>query len=218
MLCKVVVQAEEAQPIAWRQIGSPKPQSARAAHAAPLLETSEIERRIAEIRAAGQVEAAQSKQKAFDDGLRQGRAEAAGAITEGAEKLGRTLAELASFKRKLRADAEREVVKLSVAIARRILNRELSTDPDALQGVVHAALCRLQARETWQVRVGTQAFETVRSYVEDAGLATTIKVIADPALHEGDLLIDTPSGELDASVNTQLHEIERGFAERLALR
>jgi flagellar biosynthesis/type III secretory pathway protein FliH len=45
-----------------------------------------------------------------------------------------------------------------------------------------------------------------------------VKIAIDPSLRPGDLLIDTPAGELDASVNTQLHEIERGFAERLAIR
>jgi flagellar assembly protein FliH len=179
---------------------------------------ADLERQVSELRAASQAELTRVKETAFQEGLRQGREEAASAIHDSAEKLGTTMAELVAFKRKLRLDAEREVVKLSLAIARRILNRELATDPDALEGIVHAALSKLQNRDIWQVRVAAQASDVTNACIDRAGLGGTVKVVVDPALYPGDLLVDTPTGELDASVNTQLHEIERGFAERLAIR
>ncbi|HZS53113.1 MAG TPA: FliH/SctL family protein [Bryobacteraceae bacterium] len=218
MLCKVATRPEDAKPIVLRQL----PRSSGSA-IAPLrsdsqAEVAELQRQISELRAAHHTELAQVKQNAFQEGLRQGREEANSAIQDSTQKLGTTLADLGAFKRKLRLEAEREVVKLSLAIGRRILNRELATDPDALQGVIHAALSKLQNRDIWQVRVSLQAVDLTRACLDRAGLADTVKVVADPTLQPGDLLIDTPSGELDASVNTQLHEIERGFAERLAIR
>jgi flagellar assembly protein FliH len=149
--------------------------------------------------------------------LRQGREQAAAAVKESAERLAATIADLSAYKRKLRMDAEREVVKLSIAIARRILNRELATDPDALEGLVHAALSRLQNREVWHVRVPASALEVTRACIERAGVTANVSIVADASLQTGDLLIDTPAGELDASVRTQLQEIERGFAERLGI-
>jgi flagellar assembly protein FliH len=47
----------------------------------------------------------------------------------------------------------------------------------------------------------------------DLGLPERIEVIADKKLERGALLIETERGELDASVETQLEEIERGFAD-----
>ena len=218
MLCKLAVRPEDARPIVWRQIGSSGQSSFSTLSAPSQADAADLERRLMEAGLAHQTELAQSKQNAFQEGMRQGRGESAVAVNECNENLAKTLAELGTFKRKLRADAEREVVKLSLAIARRILNRELATDPDALQGIVHAALGKLQTRDIWQVRIGPHGSDTLNAVLERAGLGGTVKVKIDPALHPGDLIIETPAGELDASVNTQLHEIERGFTERLAIR
>jgi flagellar assembly protein FliH len=217
MLCKIARHREDAKPLVFRQIPRSN-QNEIAPQQGSGAEVAELERQVSELRAATQTELARAKETAFQEGLRQGREEAASAIRDSAEKLATAMAELVAFKRKLRLEAEREVVKLSLAVARRILNRELATDSDALEGIVHAALAKLQNRDIWQVRVGAQASEITNACVDRAGLAGSVKVMIDPALHPGDLLIETPMGELDASVNTQLHEIERGFAERLAIR
>jgi flagellar assembly protein FliH len=218
MLSKRAANPVAAKPIVWRQIARGGQHDLVQRQQASGVETAELERQLLELQIANQAELARAKQSSFEHGLQQGREEAASAIRESAQKLATTLAELVAFKRKLRLDAEREVVKLSLAIARRILNRELATDPDALEGVVHAALAKLQSREVWQVRVSPQHTEMTKACIERAGLASSVKVHADAALEPGDLLIDTHAGELDASVHTQLHEIERGFAERLAIR
>lgn len=218
MLCKRALNPAEAKPIAWRQIShsgqnevTPRQQSSGS-------EVSELQHQLQELKLAGQEELQRERQSSYQHGLQQGREEAAAAISASAQKLATMLAELAAYKGKLRLDAEREVVKLSLAIARRILNRELATDPDALEGVVHAALSKLQSRDVWQVRVSPHGAEITKACIERAGLSASVKVNVDPALHPGDLLIDTYAGELDASVHTQLHEIDRGFAERLAIR
>ncbi len=218
MLCKRAPNPEDAKPISWRQISRSNQSDLMQPQMVSQAKAGDLERQLAEIHIANQTELAVGKQEAFQAGLHQGREEAVSAIRESAEKVAGTLAEILLFKRKLRLDAEREVVRLSLAIAHRILNRELATDPDALEGVVHAALSKLQNRDLWQVRVGPQASAITNACLDRAGLAGTVKVVVDPALHPGDLLIDTPTGELDASVNTQLHEIERGFAERLGIR
>ena len=55
--------------------------------------------------------------------------------------------------------------------------------------------------------------ETVRRVMSRLGMHTPVNVIEDPTLRRGSLLIDFPNGQLDASVETQLAEIERGFVD-----
>jgi flagellar biosynthesis/type III secretory pathway protein FliH len=40
-----------------------------------------------------------------------------------------------------------------------------------------------------------------------------VEVLADPALEPGSVRLESAAGTLDASVDTQLEEIERGFAD-----
>jgi flagellar biosynthesis/type III secretory pathway protein FliH len=43
-----------------------------------------------------------------------------------------------------------------------------------------------------------------------------VEVIPDRTLERGSIIIDTKRGHIDASVQTQLAEIETGFADRIA--
>ena len=71
-------------------------------------------------------------------------------------KLARSIEELTGARPRYRREAEQDVVALALAIARRILHRELTVAPDALLGLVKAALDKLEAREVHQVRVSRQ--------------------------------------------------------------
>ena len=44
-----------------------------------------------------------------------------------------------------------------------------------------------------------------------------IQIVVDPGLQLGDVIFETAQGDLDASIDTQLREIERGFADRLEI-
>ena len=60
------------------------------------------------------------------------------------ERLARPSTKLAGLRPRLRREAEADLVKLAMAIARRVLRREIAVDPEALRGLVMAALEKLQ--------------------------------------------------------------------------
>jgi flagellar assembly protein FliH len=174
--------------------------------------------RVAELEAQRPAELEQARQSGFEQGVRQARQEAAKEMEEALDRLARAIQEVPQVKRKVRNEAENEVVKLSLAVARRILHREITADPQSLQGVVYAALQRLQNREITKIKVFPASVKAVRAALERNGGMAALEVIADGALQPGALLFETSLGELDASVETQLQEIERGFADRLQTR
>lgn len=219
MLCKIAERPQNAKSVSWNQVRptSGKPGQILPLSQAPPAEVGELKARIAELERSRQAEIAQTRQAALQEGIRQGREESAAEVKSSADRLAHVLADLVSLKRNIRSDAELELLQLSLAIARRILYRELLTDPEALHGLVHAALQKIQSHEIWRVRVYPAGSEALRSSLERVGLGS-LEIIADPALKTGDLLFETVAGQLDASVDTQLQEIQRGFADRLALR
>ena len=109
-------------------------------------------------------------------------------------------------------------MKLGLAIAQRVLRRELTTDPETIHGLVHAALQKIQNRDILRILVYPAGAEALKTSLARAGAAPAIQVVPDPTLKTGDLLFETSVGELDASVETQLQEVERGLADRLSLR
>ncbi len=218
MLVKVAGQPQLARPVVWRQVSSSSDASAHFSSAqSPPGETAELKRRIAELEQFHANELARMRQDAFEQGFRQAREESALEVKAASERLAQLVADLPALKKKLRAEAEMDLLKLALAIARRILHRELLTDPEAMHGLVYAALQKLQKREILRVRVYPAGSEAVRSCLERMGV-TSVEIVPEPSLKLGSLLIETSAGELDAAVDTQLQEIERGFADRLYLR
>jgi flagellar assembly protein FliH len=128
-------------------------------------------------------------------------------------KLARTIEEITSLRQRYRHEAEQDVVGLALAVARRILHRELTVSPDALLGLVKAALEKLDTREVHRVRVSRQDAPLLLAFLEKMGLPQRIEVTPDPALAPGSVVLETTRGLLDASIDTQINEIERGFAD-----
>ncbi|HTR34585.1 MAG TPA: FliH/SctL family protein [Bryobacteraceae bacterium] len=156
-------------------------------------------------------------QAAYQEGLRDGQAsgqQQMAAQLEAMEgRLARSIEELTGLRARFRHEAEEDVVELALAIARRVLHRELTVAPDALLGLVKAALEKIEAREVHRVRVSREDAPQVQRFFEEMGLPRRVEVIADPSLPRGAVILDSTRGLLDASVETQLLEIERGFAD-----
>ena len=218
MLCRIVDRPQSATPMDWRQLrGRSGTSSSGFSSAEATAEAEQLKERIAELEGKLKGDGGQSREAVYEEGVRRGREESAEEVKAASDRLAQTLADLVSFKRKIRVDAEMELVNLSLAIARRILHRQLHIDPEAMHGLVHAALQKIQAREVYRVRVSAAGAEGVRLALERMG-AGAIEIVVDASLKSGDLVMETAIGELDASIDTQLQEIQRGFADRLALR
>lgn len=218
MLCKIARDSEQTDAIRWRPAGPGWPVGAKglAGSGAPAGDAP-LGNRVEDLERNRHAELAEARRAGFQEGFRRAREEASGEVHASAESLAQALGGLAALKRQVRNEAEMELVRLALAIARRILRRELATDPEAIQGVAHAALQKLQNREVHRVRVYPAGAEAVRACLERSGAAPAIQVVADASLRAGDVLFETSSGELDASIDTQLQEIDCGFADRLAL-
>lgn len=121
--------------------------------------------------------------------------------------------ELSGARRKFRMDAERDTVKLAIAIAKRVLHRELATDPEAILGLVMAAFKKLNSRETHTLRLSAQDAALAERYRPRLEMPPAVQIVADSSLTAGSVIFETERGELDASVDTQLAEIDRGFAD-----
>ena len=66
----------------------------------------------------------------------------------------------------LRREAESDMVKLSLAIARRVLRRELAVDPEERHGLVLAALEKLRWQDLCRVKVHPSHAATVRTALQ----------------------------------------------------
>jgi flagellar assembly protein FliH len=157
--------------------------------------------------------ALQARQEGVREGEAAGHRRAAGELAPAIARLVETVRDLAACRGRFRREAEQDVVTLALAIARRIVRRELTLDPTIMLGLVKAALDQVDLREVHRVRMHPQDAPAVEQGLRDLGLPERLEVIPDPALERGAAVFETTRGEMDASTDTQLAEISRGLAD-----
>jgi flagellar assembly protein FliH len=176
-------------------------------------ELAALRRELAELR----IDAARHIEEAIERGRAEGEASARKALNQHFEtelaRARRLMDELIAAGPKLRRHAEEDMVRLAVAIARRVLHREITVDSDVLLGLVKAAFSRIDQREIVQVRTDATLMAVLQRAIQDLDSGRKINLVVDAALPPGSLIFETSRGQLDASVETQLDEIQRGFTD-----
>lgn len=174
----------------------------------PSIAPAEVERRMAEERersfhagrARGMEEGRTEARRQWEDLLRR---ELAGLVSSFAAESDRYLRQV-----------EQEVVKLSLAIASRILRREAQMDPLLLTGAVRVALGQLAA--STQVRLKVPAAQ-LDLWTEAIRLLPNLpmkpQLLGDQDMRLGDCVVETELGSVDLGVRAQLTEIESGFLD-----
>lgn len=171
---------------------------------------------LAEAEARHRAELEAARQEAFQRGVEEGRRQAAAQMEASVARLARAVEEIAGLKPRLRAEVEREAVELALAIARRVLRRELHVDPEAVLGLAKAAFEKAALREVTAVRLHPAHAAAIRAHLARIGAPQAIEIREDASLEPGAVLVDTVRGAIDASMETQLAEIGRGLADALA--
>jgi flagellar assembly protein FliH len=210
----------DAAAIVWRKLGpeetrcQPLMAGESALHTPP--ETSETQALLARIQQL-ESELVMRERQAREMGLREGEVAAekrlAAPLKEALMRLASHIDELAGVRRLLRREAEEDLVKLAIAIARRVIRRELTTDPEAILGLVKAAFEKVDAREVFRVRVHPADAALLETALRERAAPDRVEIVADRSLERGAVILETARGNLDASAETQLIEIERGLAD-----
>jgi flagellar assembly protein FliH len=215
------------QPLSWRRApGSSAPPMPTVPVAGKKVEYAQtadqqigaLQARIAELEALMERRVRETRDAAYKEGETAGKNQTAAQVQPVLDKLAKSIQELGEIRPKLRHDAEADLLKLALAIARKILHRELSADPDSIAGLVRVAVEKIRAQEILKVRIHPQHHPILQQILARVATGAQIDVFPDPKLELGGVVVETTRGEFDASVDLQLREIERGLADRLVRR
>lgn len=117
------------------------------------------------------------------------------------------------------AGVERDVLRLAVKIAEKILGHELQRDKKAVVDIVATALRQARRNEMITLRVNPAdlpLIEQHRQRFDRIGRNQFLDVVPDPAVTAGGCVIESESGAIDAQLGTQLRVLERALVMRAA--
>jgi flagellar assembly protein FliH len=115
------------------------------------------------------------------------------------------------------AEVEKEVVKLALSIAARVLHREAELDPLLLTAVVRVALEKISEDSATTLRVPVVEVEMWQDALA-RGPGAVLQVLGDERLEAGDCVLESNVGTVELGIRAQLSEIERGFFDLLRQR
>ncbi len=137
--------------------------------------------------------------------------EAAPPLGDTARRLAAAVAEIGALRPHLFRQAEAQMVDLAMLVARRVIARELSTDPTILLGLVKEGVQALSERDRIVVRVGRGGREDAAwhgALAEDLRAALpAADLVFDPDLDEGACVLESDVGQVDASIGARLDAI-----------
>jgi flagellar assembly protein FliH len=166
------------------------------------------------------------EEEARDAGREQGYSDGKAAGEEELAPILATMRELIDSIRSQRAAvvaaAEPELVRLSMAIAERVVHGELVTNPNVVVENVRQALTRLVSREVVTLRVNPADMDTIRQHrdgIVSGSDVEHLRIIEDQRVDRGGVVVETDSGTIDSKIGTQLREARRAIitGEEIAL-
>jgi flagellar assembly protein FliH len=159
---------------------------------------------------------ASQEREAFAKGYQQGEragAEAAATRAEGMlKRLAQTVDELGGVRGEIIRRTERQMIQLVLAIAERIVQRELSLDRSLLPGMARAALDRLGEYGSATIRLHPEDFAAIGGRATAEG---PVRVVADAVVPRGGCLVQSDFGFMDASPEAQFREMTRALLSEM---
>jgi flagellar assembly protein FliH len=158
---------------------------------------------------------------AYENGFRQGEKAGMEIAEKKVEAIMRrysdSLLELGRLRSDLYAQVEREVVRLSLEVAKKIVHREIQADKQVIQTLVKVALSHVAEKSAVTIHLHPIDYNFVLEHKTELAQSEhgvrEIVLLADRSIERGGCLIKTECGDIDARIEEKFREIEQGFFE-----
>jgi flagellar assembly protein FliH len=149
----------------------------------------------------------QAFEQGYAEGERIGKQMGERMVATAVQRYDRSVHELGALHQSLREAMEKEAVRLAVAVAKKIVQREVSTDPDLIAALVSVALKRVQGQTGVTVRVSSQDHSRLAKSLHT--LNASIAVTEDTSVERGDFVLDSLQTHVDGRISSQIETIAR---------
>jgi len=176
---------------------------------------SELEKSLA----AAEEKLRRVEKEAYDRGLQAGAERQRRELAPAAESLSRLIREIGGLKQRIFTSTERQVIRLVLAVAEKVIHREASLHADVIQHVLRDAIRNIVDREGMKIRLNPRDFLHVMEVKQDFlrsmdGLKNVI-FEEDSGIPFGGAVIETSFGEVDARLEQQIREIRIAMEAKL---
>jgi flagellar assembly protein FliH len=158
---------------------------------------------------------ATSREQGYKDGLEKGyidgRSEARSVIDEAIE----IREYLNERKESLYKETEGKLLSIVISIAKKVIGEELTQNKEAILSLINQALQKCAFKKNLVLKISPEdsdfIIENKTRIIKLVEGISDIDIVSDLSLTKGSCIIETPSGEINSSIDVQINEIEKVF-------
>jgi flagellar assembly protein FliH len=149
--------------------------------------------------------------KGYEDGYFKGKAAALDEASRSLAMINKATQELENYRAQVLHEAQQDIVKMALAVAEKVLHKEIMTDPRTVVNVVKNAVSKVGFKRRFTISVNPLDIEVIESAGPEVSAMIdnleSIKFRPDPKIEPGGCIVQTESGTIDAQVDRQYAEI-----------
>lgn len=108
-------------------------------------------------------------------------------------------------------EKEDEIIKLSIEIARQIIKSEITVNKEAIFNIARSMISKALDKRQIILKLNSRDYAFLKCRRDELEIfvenPNDLILLADPDVQEGDLVAETPSGYIDAKIETQIKQI-----------
>lgn len=127
------------------------------------------------------------------------------------EQLAETIVEINNLQAAITTRAERELIRLAIEIAKKVVHREVTIDNEIVMTLARIGISRMQNRVAATIHLHPDDFAYVTTHRENLEAGHALELVEDRSIGRGGCLVQTEMGDVDTRIEQQFAEIERAF-------
>ncbi|SHG58366.1 flagellar assembly protein FliH [Thermosyntropha lipolytica DSM 11003] len=162
-----------------------------------------------------------AKKEGYEEGWQKARAEMERELKEAKEQSKQMIEEARRLKLAIINSAEKDIVRLAMAIARKIVVAELKANPESIREVVREAISFLDQPENVMLRVNPEDFKILNLLRERGDFndieseMPNLEIRVDNRLSPGGVVVESDRGTVDARLETRWASLEDALEHEL---
>lgn len=161
-------------------------------------------------------------EKGFEQGHKDGLILEEKKLEEMSKELESLFIGLRDLKEQIYMESEGEILKVSLAIAKKIIGEEIRTNQNIISNSIRSALSLLTDKRRLKIVINPEDMEDVRKILPDIARITKggqLQLSEDKTIKRGGCILETGFGKINATIDDQIHilkeELEGQYRTRM---
>lgn len=156
--------------------------------------------------------------KGYTEGITKGTEDEKSRLFLAAEALTKSIRELDRVRREILEGNEDRILDIVFSVSEKVINQEVSANRDTVYSVLKSAIKLVLDKEEIKVRMNSDDYRYIMEinpgFIDSFEDIRNMTVVEDNRISRGGIVIETPSGEVDARLEQQLHEIKKAMSAK----